>query len=244
MKIKEIKNDLPKTKPIKERMELFVPNINKNLPNRNGCIYAIIGSPGSGKSNLLFSTLFKNKHYYRGKFDNLYLITPESSFLSLSKHPFEEHDKVYHDLNEDVLQTIYNEIMDYKKEALEDERPIEHSCIIIDDFANDLKDNNIVIALKKLLIKSRHINTFFIFTLQAYNMFPLVLRKLITNISLFKPKNNVETESVRKELLNMSLDDFNQLYNYVFSEPYTHMDVDTGSMEIRKNFQLLNFDEK
>ena len=99
MKITEIKNDLPKTKPIKEIMSVFIPNINSNLPNRNGAIYAIIGSPGSGKTNLLFSTLFKNRNYYRSKFDNIFLITPESSFLSLSKHPFQELDKVYHDLN-------------------------------------------------------------------------------------------------------------------------------------------------
>ena len=100
MIIKEIKNDLPKTRVIKERMSVFIPN-------RNGSIYAIIGSPGSGKTNLLFSTLFKNRHYYRSKFDNIYLITPESSFLSLSKHPFEEHDKVYHDLTADILRFAY-----------------------------------------------------------------------------------------------------------------------------------------
>ena len=91
-------------------MSLYVPNVDKNLPSRNGAIYAIIGSPGSGKSNLLFLTLFKNRNYYRGKFDNIYLITPESSFLSLEKHPFEKHDKVFHDLNNDVLAGIYAEI--------------------------------------------------------------------------------------------------------------------------------------
>ena len=78
MIITEIKNDLPKTRIIKERMPIFIPNINNNIPNRNGSIYAIIGSPGSGKTNLLFSTLFKNRNYYRSKFDNIYLITPES----------------------------------------------------------------------------------------------------------------------------------------------------------------------
>lgn len=240
MKIIEIKNNLPKTKPIKEIMSLTIPNINDNLPNKNGCIYCIIGSPGSGKTNLLFSTLFKNKNYYRSKFDNLYLITPESSFLSLSKHPFQDHEKVYHDLNIDILGSIYDEILDFKRQAIEDGRDIEHSCIIIDDYADGLKDNEIIMMLKKMLIKSRHLNCFFIFTLQAYNMFPLVLRKLITNISLFKQKNNIETENIRSELLNMNKDDFNELYNYVFDEPYNHMDLDTSAMTIRKNFNLLN----
>ena len=243
MKITELKNNLPITKPLKEIMELYVPNINKSLPSKNGAIYVIIGSPGSGKSNLLFSTLFKNNAYYRGKFDNLYLITPESSFLSLQKHPFATHDKVFHELTSDVLNNIYDDILELKKEALEEERPIEHSCIIIDDFADGLKDSEIIIALKKMLIKSRHLNCFFIFTLQSYNMFPLVLRKLITNISLFKPKNNIETELIRSELLHMNKEDFKELTNYVFDAPYNHSDYDTSLMEIRKNFNLLNIEK-
>ena len=83
---------------------------------------------------------------------------------------------------------------------------------------------------------------FFIFTLQAYNMFP-VLRKLITNISLFKPKNNVETENIRSELLNMNKEDFNELYNYIFDEPFNHLDFDTTTMTIRKNYQLLSIEK-
>jgi hypothetical protein len=239
MKIIEIKNDLPKTKALKEIMEIHVPNIDKNLPSKNGSIYAIIGAPGSGKSNLLFSTLFKNLNYYRSKFDNLYLITPESSFLSLQKHPFKDHNKVFHELDKATLEVIFEEILEYKKQALEDDRPIEHSCLIIDDFADGLKDKDIIMSLKKLLIKSRHINCFFIFTLQAYNLFPLVLRKLITNITLFKPKNNVETESIRAELLHMGRDEFQELTNFIYDEPYNHLDYDTNTMELRKNFNLL-----
>ena len=68
-----------------------------------------------------------------------------------------------------------------------------------------------------MLIKSRHLNCFFIFTLQSYNMFPLVLRKLITNISLFKPKNNIEMELIRSELLHMNKEDFKELIMYLVS---------------------------
>ena len=242
MTITEIKNDLPKTKPLKEIMSLFVPDINHNLPNRNGAIYAIVGNPGSGKSNLLFSTLFKSSKYYRSKFDNIYLITPESSFMSLKKHPFASHDKVYHSLNIDVIESIYTEIMELKLQALENKEPIEHSVIIIDDYANDLKDNDITMSLKNLLIKSRHLNCFFIFTLQAYNMFPMVLRKLITNISLFKPKNNAETTTIKNELLNMNNEDFQKLYAYVFDREYNHLDYDTSNQEIRKNYNLLKIE--
>jgi hypothetical protein len=70
----------------------------------------------------------------------------------------------------------------------------------------------------------------------------MVLRKLITNISLFKPKNNAETLTVRTELLNMNPDEFQKLYNYVFDKPYNHLDYDTNTQEIRKNFNLLKLD--
>tara|TARA_R110000851_G_scaffold38124_2_gene98022 strand:+ start:574 stop:1299 length:726 start_codon:yes stop_codon:yes gene_type:complete len=241
MIIKEHSNNLPKTTPIKEIMELFIPGVNPSLPNRNGFVYCLIGTPGSGKSSLLFSTLF-SKHYYRSKFDNVYLITPESSFLSLSKHPFEGHEKVYHELNEEVLSNITSEIEEFKKDAIRDKNPLEYSCIIVDDFASDLKDKNIIRALKQMLIKSRHINTACIFTLQAYNLFPLLLRKWITNISLFKPKNAMESENIREELLNMNKDDFIKLTKYVYDKPFNHLDLDTMSMELRKNYNLLQID--
>ena len=102
-----------------------------------------------------------------------------------------------------------------------------------------MKDKELIKALKQLLIKSRHIGCSFIFTLQAYNLFPLVLRKLLTNISLFKPKNKIELESVRKELINFNEQDTTELMNYIFSEEYSHLDIDTITNILRKNFNKL-----
>ena len=238
MLITEEKNDLPKISPVKEIMSIFIDGINPNIPNRNGFIYALIGSPGSGKSSLLLS-LFRSKNYYKNKFNHIYLITPESSFLSVKDHPFKNHTKIYHELNSYTLENIYNELVEIKKECIDNNYEIEHSCIIVDDFASDLKDKELIKALKQLLIKSRHIGCSFIFTLQAYNLFPLVLRKLLTNISLFKPKNEIELESVRRELINFNEQDTIELMNYVFEKEYNHLDVDTGNNELRKNLNKL-----
>ena len=238
MLISEIKNDLPTIKPVKEIMSIYIDGINPNIPNRNGFIYALIGSPGSGKSSLLLS-LFRSKNYYKNKFNHIYLITPESSFLSVKDHPFENHNKVYHELTSEVLENIYNELVEIKKDCLDNNYEIEHSCIIVDDYASDLKDKELIKSLKQLLIKSRHIGCSFIFTLQTYNLFPLVLRKLLTNVSLFKPKNKIELDSVRKELINLNEQDTQDLMNYVFSEEYSHLDIDTNTNILRKNFNKL-----
>ena len=160
--------------------------------------------------------------------------------MSVKDHPFKNHTKAYHELTSQVLENIYNELVEIKKDCIDNNYEIEHSCVIIDDFASELKDKELIRALKQLLMKSRHIGSSFIFTLQTYNLFPLVLRKLLTNISLFKPKNKVELDSVRRERINFNEQDTIELMNYVFDKEYNHLDVDTNNNSLRKNFNLLS----
>jgi ABC-type dipeptide/oligopeptide/nickel transport system ATPase component len=238
MIINEIESDLPRVRPVREVMGVYIPNIHNNLPHRNGFVYAMIGAGGSGKSSLMIS-MFKSPKYYRNKFDNIHYFTPQASFLSVEKHPFQDHDKVYHELDEDTLQEIYDELLELKENCLDADLPVEHSLIIIDDFASDLKDKNLIKKLNNMIVKTRHTNCSWIFTLQAYNLFPMVLRKQITNATIFKPNNNEEWESVSKELLNLSKKNSITLYDYIYDANYNHLDVDTKENKIYKNFNLL-----
>lgn len=239
MTIKDIiqipNNYLPKKiAPIKEVMNIKIPDIISGIPNRNGFIWILTGSGGSGKTSLLLN-FFKRKELYRNKFDNIYYICPMSSFLSVQKHPFDGHDKVYHELTVPLLEGIYKELLELKESA---EIP-EYSCIIIDDMASSLKDNDIQKSLNTMLIKARHINCAFIFTLQSYYYFPKILRKQITNITIFKPKNTEEWNSITKELLNLNKDDGIILHKYIYDEPYNHLDLDTVDSQLYKNFNYL-----
>lgn len=256
--ITEIKNpNNKKVQPIKEKQDIFIPNIvDKNIPNRNGFIWLLCGSGGSGKSSMMLS-MFKSKNYYRSIFDNIYYFCPESSFSSVQNHPFKKHDKIYHELNVDVLQQVYAELNSkksdatkekekkvqvYEDEVLEesdDEKEIEYSCIIIDDYADVLKDIDIQKQLSKMMIKSRHICCAFIITVQSYLYYPKILRKQLTNISIFKPKNVEEFVSISKELLNMNKDDALTLFNYCFDVNYNHLDINTVDNSYYKNWNKL-----
>lgn len=258
--IKEIANPVnDKMKPIKEKQDIFIPDIvNKNISRRNGMIYVLTGSGGSGKTSLLLN-MFKNKNYYRNKFHNIYYFCPSSSFSSVQKHPFEKHDKVYHELTVPILDKLYNELNQKKEESTtkkekqdkstyiddeeqpesDDEPEIEYSCVIIDDMASSLKENDISIALNKMLIKARHLCCSFIFTLQSYYYFPKILRKQITYTTIFKSKNIEEWNSIAKELFNMNKDDALKVFNYVFDAPYNHIDIDLVNNVFYKNFNLL-----
>ena len=237
----EIKNEqLPiKITPVKEVMNIKIPDIIDGIPNRNGFIWVLTGSGGSGKSSLLLN-FFKRKELYRSKFHNIFYICPMSSFLSVQKHPFNGFDKVYHELTVELLEGIYSQLCEMKESNEEQ----EYNIIVIDDMASSLKENDIQKTLNKMLIKARHLNCAFIFTLQSYYYFPKMLRKQITNITMFKSKNVEEANTIFNELLNMNKDDALKLYNYVFSEPYAHLDIDTVDNKIYKNFNLLSIQDK
>lgn len=233
--IKETVNEnVPKQKPLREKFDVYIPNVAEGLSRRNGMIYVISGSGGSGKTNLLLN-MFKSTKLYRMKFDNIFYICPMSSFLSVEKHPFANHDKVHHELTLDLLESIYNQL-DELKESQEEPH---YSCVIIDDFADSLKDVAIQKQLNKMLIKARHIQCSFIFMVQSYYYFPKILRKQITYLTLFKSKNKEEFETLTKELICLNKDNAQILYDYVFDQPYTHLDIDTVENKYYKNFNPL-----
>ena len=117
--IDEVKNPNTNTlRPIKEKQDIFIPGIvDKNIPRRNGSIVIFTGSGGSGKTSLMLN-MFKSKYQYKGIFNNIYYFCPLASYLSVSKHPFEKLENVYHELNVGTLDGIYNELV-AKKEAYE-----------------------------------------------------------------------------------------------------------------------------
>ena len=239
--ISETQNtNIPKTKPVKETMDTFVPDIVEGVSRRNGGITLYIGSGGSGKTSHLLGQM---RTVYKKKFHHIWYFCPVSSFLSVAKHPFEKHDKVFHELTAEALDDIKEELTSMKEDREEDDMP-EYSLVIIDDFANNLKDKHIVAKLNSMLIKARHLNCHFLFTVQSYLYFPKMLRKQLTWVSIFSGvRNKEEWSTITKELLKMSDSDAKQLYDYVFDKPYQHMDVDCFEEKIYKNGNHLQVTE-
>ena len=115
---------------------------------------------------------------------------------------------MYHELTSEILLSVYDQLCELKegkdKTDSDDDDEVEYNCIILDDWANDLKNKDIQKVLNMMLIKARHLRCAFIFTLQSYYYFPKTLRKQITNITIFKTKNVAEFDSIAHELLNLN----------------------------------------
>jgi molybdopterin converting factor small subunit len=237
----EVNKAIPKTKPIKEKMDKYVPDIIEGVARRNGTIALYVGSGGSGKTSYLLNQM---KTLYKRKFHHIYYFCPSSSFASVKNHAFEKHDKVYHELDGDTLEEIKEDLIS-RKEETEDDDDQEYSLIIIDDFANNLKDKLLLRILNSMLIKARHLNCFFIFTVQSFLYFPKILRKQLTWCSIFSGvRNKEEWRTIREELLKMNDEDAKKLYHYVFDVPYNHLDLDLFEEKIYKNGNLLDIREK
>jgi DNA replication protein DnaC len=233
--------DMPKTKPIKETMDTYIPDIVEGVSRRNGAIVLYIGSGGSGKSSFLLNQM---KTVYKKKFHHLYYFCPSTSFLSVANHPFKNHDKVYHELTPEALSDLKEELTSIKEER-EDGDDNEYSLVIIDDFANSIKDKALLRELNSMLIKARHLNVSFIFTVQSYMYFPKILRKQLTWASIFNGvRNKEELSTITKELIKMKEDDMKQLYEYVFDVPYNHMDIDLFEEKFYKNGNPLEIKER
>ena len=241
MQISEIANDkIPKTKPIKETMDVFVPDIVEGVARRNGGIILYIGSGGSGKTSHLLGQM---KTVYKKKFHHIWYFCPSSSFLSVEKHPFVNHDKVFHELTSEALDDIREELTSIKEDREEDDMP-EYSLVIIDDFANNLKDKHLLSKLNSMLIRARHLNCCFLFTVQSYLYYPKILRKQLTWVSIFSGvRNKEEWMTISKELLKMKEDQAKQLYDYVFDKPYQHLDIDSFEEKFYKNGNQLQITE-
>ena len=241
MQISEIANDkIPKTKPIKETMDVFVPDIVEGVARRNGGIILYIGSGGSGKTSHLLGQM---KTVYKKKFHHIWYFCPSSSFLSVEKHPFLNHDKVFHELTAEALDDIREELTSIKEDREEDDMP-EYSLVIIDDFANNLKDKHLLSKLNSMLIRARHLNCCFLFTVQSYLYYPKILRKQLTWVSIFSGvRNKEEWMTISKELLKMKEDQAKQLYDYVFDKPYQHLDIDSFEEKFYKNGNQLQITE-
>ena len=62
--IQEKQNEeFPKIQPVKEIMDIFIPNIIQGVPNCNGFIWVLSGSGGSGETSLMLN-FFRKKELF------------------------------------------------------------------------------------------------------------------------------------------------------------------------------------
>ena len=192
----------------------------------------IIGRPGSGKTSMLISWLTgkKKARVFRRAFDNLILVMPTSSRASMKKNIFEKHspDKMFDELTLETTNKIHQMLRTNTSNK-------ESSLLILDDIGASLKNKEIQKLLREIIYNRRHMKTQIICLLQSYLSVPKEVRKLFSNLFIFKP-SKVEFENLCDETLELKRDESLQLMRFVFDKPYVYLMINLESQKKYKNF--------
>ncbi len=218
-----------------------LPFIPKNpLPIKSFAMY-IVGSPGSGKTNLLIGLLTSKKpKYYKRFFDRVEIIsesiqTLPKSFLKLLNDE-QQHDK----FNDDLIYNIVNKMKNTNN---------DNNLIVIDDCVRSINRSK---NLSKLYLNRRHIThdpekegnggLSIITTSQKYTLLPLEFRTANSDIILFKTSNAMELQKIKDELLyDLDKDKQDELLKMAWNKKYNFLYVKVNAPLEDKYY--INFDK-
>ena len=212
-------------KPLHKKLDYF--ELTKFLNSHTTNL--LIGKPRSGKTSLLFS-LFENKDILRKVYHKIYVFQPEPSRASMKNDIFGKlpPDQLFNELNFENLDLVLDEI---------EATPDLNIAIIFDDVGASLKNFDTMNLMKKLIFNRRHLHTSVFFLVQTYYSIPKDIRKLFSNIFVFRVNKN-EMKVIFDEIVEDKelLDIVPELSKFIYDKPYNFMFLNTDSQRIFKNF--------
>ncbi len=207
----------------------------------------ISGSSASGKTVLLINLLTKSE-FYKDYFDKFIIVSPniynpqlENAIEDIeaafgAANPNSSRCITMSDWNEGELQTIWNV---NAKLVQEDGMLFSPKLLFVfDDCVDDKRITNSHF-LQQLFFRGRHINASSIFTTQAYNSFPLRLRKNCTNLIIFGSANEKEVLALAKEFKHRKIteEEFIKLFDHVTKERYSFLHINNQVPEINEMYR-------
>jgi hypothetical protein len=197
----------------------------------------LCGSAGSGKTSLLFS-MFKSPDIFKKVFHNIFLFQPFASASSVKNNVFDAipDDQKFNELTEDTLGQVM--------EIVRNEDKSHNNAIIFDDMTAYLKHGEVEKLLKELIFNRRHYRTSVFFLVQSYISVPLQIRKLFTNLFIFKVSKK-ELETIRDEILEtIPKDCIGDLAKLVFDKPHEYLFINANTQRLFKKFdEIIIHDE-
>jgi len=195
-----------------------------------------VGKPRSGKTSLLHS-MFQHRGLLRYCYNTVYIFQPVQSGASINDSIF---DKIPEEqrYNELTLENLY----EVQQKIEEDAKDGHTSCIIFDDVTAELKNKSTMKLFKQLAFNRRHLRLSMFFLVQTYFSVPKEIRRLWTNLFIFKTSKN-EMTNIFNELIEHPIDFMKPIMKMVYDQPYQFLFVNTDSQRMFKCFDEIILDE-
>jgi hypothetical protein len=192
----------------------------------------ITGSAGSGKTSMLVN-LLTSPQAYKKAFHAVHCIIPAHSVASIKKkNIFAKHPRMHDELNFATLDQIYEQVIKDSEEKMS-------SLLIMDDVTASLKNLEIQMLLKKIIFNRRHYRLSIICLVQSYNVMPLAVRKTISHLACYKPRNKKEMSVIWEELIFLDKETGEVLQRFVFDKPYSFLFACADTNELYKKIDRI-----
>jgi len=210
------------------------------LPVKSFAMY-IVGSPGSGKTNILISLLTSKKpKYYLKFFDHIELISASMATLP-SKFKSKLHDSQKHDkFSDEMIMKVVGKMKDGDN---------DNNLLVLDDVIRQITRSRV---LSQIYLNRRHITHsedkdenggLSIMTVsQKYSLLPLEFRNAQSDFILFKSSNSMEVNKIKDELLHdLNKVEQDELLDMAWSKPYGFLYIKINKPRDEKYY--INFDK-
>lgn len=240
MKIEIKKNDCPNLKKcvmncdcgINDKLNKYELTSFLNQHSTN----LFIGRPRSGKTSLLYS-LFKSNKILRNCFHTIYIFQPKQSRASMSDKIFDTlpEDQVFEELSFENLNEVLERIKNDADEGF-------NSCIIFDDMTAYLKNKDTLNLFKELIFNRRHLRTSLYFCVQTWFSVPKDLRRLWSNIFIFKTTKE-ELNNIFDEVVEQPKELINDISKLVYDKPYQYLFINVDTQRLFDGFDEIILSE-
>lgn len=211
--------------PLHSKLDKF--ELTKFLNTHSTTLF--LGKPGSGKSHLCQS-FFKSIEVFKKVFHNIYIFRPEESRNTVKNDIFDNipgHQQ-YFDLN---CETLAEVMARAKIEAASS----HNSCIVFDDMASKLKNNDTKKLFYELVANRRHLRCSVFFLVQTWKSIPLDMRKMFTNMFIFRV-GKAELNEIFEEAIELEHEFLIPISKLVYDKQYNFLFVNLNSKRLFKNF--------
>ena len=203
------------------------------LPAKSFAMY-IVGSPGSGKTNLWQSLLLStDPKYYNKFFDLVHLISGSLATLPKKVTKSLPEARKSNQFSDELLTEIVQKLQSGEN---------TNNMIILDDVIKDLKRSKI---LSKVFLNRRNCThdegqdknggLSIMVTSQKYTLLPLEQRTACSHAILFKSANKQEIDRIREEIMfDLNPATQNTLLKEAWKEPYSFLFIAINAPRDRK----------
>jgi hypothetical protein len=120
----------------------------------------------------------------------------------------------------------------------------KNTLLILDDVGVSLKNIEIKKILKNIIFSRCHLKVHIVILLQSFISCPLEVRKLLNNISMFKP-SKMEFENLFNELFETKKDLALDIMNIAYHKPHQYLTLNVDRQRMFRGFDeiIVNNDD-